>query len=248
LSKPLVLITRPAEDAHETALLIRGMGFDVMHAPSLEIQDTGEPLPDFVSDGLIFSSAHAVRAFMRREPPPEYFSRIVFAVGAHTAQLARDSGFLDVQSAHGTMTNLVALIRRSFTPPRVLVHISGADIREDPARSLPLTEGWNIRRAILYRAVPVGHIPDAVLHALQMKQFAAILFYSARSAESFLNALVRAWPQASCNATRALCLAPPVVESVHKFKLPWAGVHVSKTPDQAGMMALLEMLETHAER
>lgn len=250
MSKPLVLITRPAEDAAETARLIMAMGFDVIWTPALVIEDTHnpDPLPDFTTaGGLIFSSANGVRALTRRNPPSLCFSRTVFAVGDHTARTARDAGFEDVRSAAGTMADLIVLIRQA-NPPSSLIHFSGADIRDDPARALPLAEGWNIQRVVLYRTVAIDRIPEAALQALEAGRAHAILFYSARSAKSFLATLVKDWPQASCHAARALCLAPPVVDSVQKFNLPWAGVFVSETPDQAGIMALLETLEDDAKR
>ncbi len=246
LAKPLVLITRPVEDVAETIRLVAAMGFEAMHAPALEICDTDDPLPDIaVAAGLIFSSARAVRALMRRCPAEVWLSRTVFAVGDHTAQTARDSGFVDVRSAGGNMADLAGLIRESC-PPCTLIHCSGADIRDDPAALLPVEEGWHVRRVVLYRALPVGHIPDQVSGTLRQGRIRAILFYSARSAESFLSALVKSQPQVSCDTAKALCLAPPVVDSVQKFNLSWDGVCVSKTPDQAGMMALLGTLARNA--
>jgi uroporphyrinogen-III synthase len=246
---PLILITRPHDAALETAQLVKKMGFDTLLAPALRIQDTNQPLPDLsAAEGLIFSSAEGVRALMRQNPAPVIFSKTIFAVGDHTAQMARDAGFECVLSAAGTMTDLAALIRQHYVAPVALVHISGADTQNDPALLLPRSEGWHVERIIVYRAVPIDHIPTEALTALRAGQVYAIVFYSARSAEGFLNALIRDWPQAICPKTRALCLAPPVIECVRKFNLQWADIFVSKTPEQAGILALLETLDDHDKR
>lgn len=252
MSKPLVLITRPLEDAPETAQQVRAMGYDVLFAPALVIHDTGAALSDFGPDfgpdfdgaqGLIFPSAHAVRALLRLNPPAGIFSRTVFAVGEHTAQAARAAGFHDVRSGAGTMASLIPLIRQTYPDPVPLLYLSGADIRDDPGLLLPQSQGWQVTRLIVYRAVPADHIPADALDALKTGQVHTILFYSARSAESFLAALLKDWPEAGCATARALCLAPPVVDSLHKFHLSWAAISVSETPDQAGIMALLEAQE-----
>jgi uroporphyrinogen-III synthase len=236
-----ILITRPDEDAQSTALQMRTLGFEALIAPALIIHDTDHVLVDTPCDALLFSSAQGVRAVMRRHPPAAILSRMVFAVGDHTAQAARDAGFTTVHNARGAMADLAALVQKTLPGPGTLVHYCGVDTREDPATYLP---GWRIDGISLYRAAPVDHLPATALAALRAGQVRAVLFYSARSAESFCKALLKDVPQADCSGTKALCLASPVVDSLGQYPITWADILVSKTPDQNGMFALLETLKS----
>ncbi|MGZ9098041.1 MAG: uroporphyrinogen-III synthase [Micavibrio sp.] len=235
----IILITRPAEDATETAAAVTALGYRALCAPVLAIDDTDAALPDpALYQGLIFSSANGVRSFMRRQPLAAYFTLPAFVVGDHTEKAAREAGFPVIHNAKGTMNDLVALVQNRVTAPARLLHLRGADVREDPAMLTTLP----IDGITLYRAAPVTSLDPDVLAALRVGAVEAVLFYSARSAESFVSALKNDWPAADLRTTKALCLADSVVESLHRFN--WAAVHVSLTPDQVGMLRLLKSLKT----
>ncbi|HEY8190064.1 MAG TPA: uroporphyrinogen-III synthase, partial [Micavibrio sp.] len=240
---PLILITRPREDAAETAAQIEAAGFDVLSAPMLEIHDTGIPLPNpSACQGLIFSSAHGVRSFMRRGPEAEFLSMPVFAVGDHTAREARQAGFADIRNASGTMKDLVGLVRDSMTPPLRLLHVRGRDVRDDPAALLDRNAGWMIDGITLYAADPVETMPSDAMEVLAAGLVDAVLFYSARSAQAFASAVLKAGQPVDFAWTRAFCLSDSVVESIRRFN--WADIRVASYPDNAGMMALIKTLET----
>jgi uroporphyrinogen-III synthase len=235
----IVLITRPAEDAAETAAAVAALGYQAMCAPVLSIHDIDVTLPDPTRyQGLIFSSANGIRALIRRHPLAAYFSLPVFVVGDHTAIAAQAAGFTDVRNAKGTMQDLIALVQNQATAPSRLLHLRGADLREDPVTLTDIP----IDGITLYRADPVDHLDEEALATLRAGTVEAVLFYSARSAESFVSALKKDWPEADLRATKALCLADSVVESLHRFN--WAAIHVSLTPDQGGMLRLTKSLKT----
>ncbi len=244
---PVILITRPREGALETAAQVEALGFDVLFAPALEIEDMDVFLPDPATcQGLIFSSAHGVRSFMRRKPQAGFFSIPVFVVGDHTADATRQAGFTDIRNASGTMKDLVALIRRSMIPPVRLLHLRGRDVRDDPVVLLDRDAGWFIDGITLYKADPVETLPSDAVAALKAGEVAAILFYSVRSVQAFVSAAVKEGLQADFTRTRAFCLSDSVVDSLRCFN--WAGVRVASQPDNAGMMALIKMLDNHADR
>lgn len=243
---PRILITRPEEEAAATAEMVKNCGFDPLCAPVLELRDTGAALPDpSLYNAVIFSSAAGVRAFQAGDSDPRWFSKKVFAVGPHTAAQARQAGWRDVVSAAGTMADLVVLMRETLAPPARLVHFRGRDVRHDPAADLE-PDGYRVDGIVLYRADPAPALPAPVVAALRNSEIAAVLFYSARSAQAFIAALRRDWPEADLRGTKALCLAHSVVESA--MGLNWAEILVSPTPDQAGMQSLLNQIVRDASR
>ncbi|MDB5491896.1 MAG: hypothetical protein JWO78_1745 [Micavibrio sp.] len=235
--KPVILITRPAENA-EIDPAIRSTGFRPLLAPALRIIDLPVTLPDSSTiQGLIFSSANGVRAFGKLNPDPAFLRKPVFTVGDHTAEIAAQAGFTDVRSASGTMKNLAGLVRRQMVPPSKLLHLRGRDVRENPAILLPQSEGWSVDGITLYEAERVNAPAPEAVEALDAGQVEAVLFYSARSAAAFMNLYKRF----NFRGIQALCLAESVVESLDRSQ--WAEIIVSARPDQSGMMALLKRLK-----
>lgn len=241
-----ILITRPEAEAAATAEMVRHCGLDPLCVPVLEIRETGAVLPDFsLYKGIVFSSAAGVRAFVARGADPRWFSKKVFAVGDHTAALARQAGWSDVVSAAGTMADLVALMRETLESPARLAHFRGRDVRHNPAEDLE-PDGYRVDGIVLYEANPVPTLPPHIIAALQDYGIHAVMFYSARSAAAFAAVLRRDWPEADLRGTKALCLAHSVVESA--MGLNWGEILVSPTPDQAGMQSLLNQIVRDASR
>ena len=100
------------------------------------------------------------------------------------------------------------------------------------------------QRVVLYRAVMLDGLTLPVLEALEARTVAAVLLYSARSAQAFLKAVENSGLRADFSGVHALCIADSVLESVQG--VDWAGIHVAPTPDQSGMLALIESMKNPA--
>ncbi len=106
-----VLVTRPEPDNDATAVLLRARGFEPLLAPMLAFQ----PLPfrdetDAAYRGVILTSANAIRAIATHPILLRLQALPVFAVGARTAEAARDVGFRDVRIAEGDAAALRELV------------------------------------------------------------------------------------------------------------------------------------------
>lgn len=219
---------------------IQTLGLEALTAPSLTIVDTAQVLPDVSPyDALMFTSSNGVRAFMRRGPSRDYFSKPVYGVGDRTAALLRDSGFQQVYCAFGTLADMAGLVFETLPPGRI-AHFRGRDVSDDVSAYFQGLGDWQIDGIILYQAEAVDRIDEGVVRHLKNAEVEAVLFYSARSAAAFTAALVRAWPDAALGETKALCIVDTVIESLSGLK--WAEIRVAARPDQAGMMSLLAAL------
>ena len=238
---PAILITRPVDDVAGIADITRSLGFDAVFSPVLKIADEPAALPAPENyAGLIFSSINGVRAFLRRNPAPIWFSLPVFAVGPGSEAALRDAGFTVIYRADGTMRDLIILLQNHFPAPVPLLHIRGRDVRDDPAVLLP---AWPIDRVALYRAEKIETLDRDAQRAFAAGRVAAVLLYSARSGEAFVSTVKNNLPAVDLRGTRALCLADSVLESVRP--LNWAECRVATSPDQSGMIRLLEELKHH---
>src|SRR5687767_2000262 len=125
-----VLITRPRDDALSLAEKLEGRGHKVLIEPLLEIRYVvGAKIDLAGAQAVLFTSTNGVRAFAaaesRRDLP-------AFAVGDSTAAAARVAGFTMVESAGGTVDDLVRLVQARLKPQGgALVHAAAKVLAGD---------------------------------------------------------------------------------------------------------------------
>lgn len=221
-----VWVTRAQPGAGRTADRLRDAGLNPLVAPLLAVQDL--PSPDLGLEGaaaLAFTSANAVAAFARRQPGGRALP--VFAVGAATAQSARDAGFAQVRSADGDVDALAASIRRS-PPPGPVLH----PCAEEPAGDLPgalRACGIPVRPVPVYRTVAL-RLPEAA--AAAWPALDAVLIHSPRAARALaaaLSSLPAGRPFTACISEAA---AAPLRGLL-------ADVRTAARPDEAALLTLL---------
>jgi uroporphyrinogen-III synthase len=230
-----ILVTRPKEDAEETAATLRARGHSVLIAPLIEIRFLEGP--DISLDGIqavLATSSNGVQALalrtMRRDVP-------LFAVGAQTARIARDAGFASVRSANGDARALAAETLVWAKPDAgVLLHAAGAETKGQLAEALGAA-GLDVRTIALYDAVAVSTLPHEVVDALTKGNLDAVFLYSPRSAQIFSDCVVKARMVDRCAALTALCISPDAAARL--ASLDFRAVHVAPRPDQEALLALL---------
>ena len=243
-----VLVTRSPTDAAALVDELTARGHDGLVEPMFEIA-TLRQHPAALSlalDGtqaLLFTSANGVRAFAgqaaNRTLP-------VFAVGDATAEAARAAGFAQVESAGGNVEDLAALVVERLDPARgALFHSAAGQVAGDLQGALSAA-GFEVRRLVLYEAKPAAAFSPETVAALQAGAFDAVLFFSPRSASTFVRLLTEAGMQDACPRSHAVCLSPAVATEV-KY-LAWRGVHVAERPNTAALLVAFDRLGTHADR
>ena len=138
-----VLVTRPVPDNEATASALRDRGFEPLLAPMLTFQ----ALPFQLEEGrefrgLVLTSTNALRAIAASPQLARLQALPVFAVGARTAQAARDGGFHNVRAAEGDASALRELIaarspeKRGAAP---LLYLAATDVSRNLAGELGTT-------------------------------------------------------------------------------------------------------------
>ena len=241
MAGPHILVTRPAEDSGPLAARLRALGFGVSVEPMLEIRWLDGPEPDVENvQALLFTSANGVRGYARRTSRRD---RPVYAVGDATATAAREAGFAQVESASGDVYALAALVRqRCAATSGPLLHVAGTKLAGDLAGMLA-ESGFSILRETLYDAVPTGHLSDGTAAALRTGTLDAVLFFSPRTARSFVRLVNEAGLIDRCRTVDALCLSPAVAEAARTYGelgvTPWQSVRVAPRPEQDSLLGLL---------
>ncbi|HZF35902.1 MAG TPA: uroporphyrinogen-III synthase [Candidatus Angelobacter sp.] len=238
------LVTRPEEDAAPLAAALAERGIDVTLEPLLAIR----PLPEAPIDlagvqALLFTSANGVRSFAElaggrdlagwRELP-------VFAVGNATAAAAHSVGFARVESAAGDVNALAKLVAERLDPNAgALFHAAGSAVAGDLAGLLEQA-GFMLRREMLYEARPADQLSAATVTNLANGWFDLVLFFSPRTAATFV-ALARAaggGVVTGCGKAAALCLSPAVAAAAGE--LPWREVQAAARPELPALLDLVD--------
>tara|TARA_R110002110_G_scaffold415612_2_gene651799 strand:- start:255336 stop:256049 length:714 start_codon:yes stop_codon:yes gene_type:complete len=235
-----VLVTRPRPDADETAAELIALGHEPVVAPLLEVTfETGATLDLSDAQAILITSANGVRALAsataRRDLP-------VFAVGDASAAAARQNGFDRTESADGNVQTLADLVTSRLSPhDGRLVHVAGTVTAGDLAGKLALS-GFEVGRAVLYRAEPVLNLPEVIGERLRDRTLDAAMFFSPRTAAQFAELVLSEGLGEQCGRTVAVALSGAVAEKL--AALAFLDVRIAEKPDQDSLFLALAAANT----
>ena len=231
-----ILLTRPQADAERTAAALRARGHEAIIAPLLDL----EIVPDAELGAgpwtaLLVTSANAVRAIAGHKRRDELHGIAVFTVGERSAQAMRDSGFRDVTSAAGNVTDLAALVAARVAPAARLLYLAGEERSGDLAGMLR-AENFNVDTALVYRAVLIETFPRQAADAMA-SGIDGVLHFSRRSAEAYVNAARNArLLDAALNGPTHICLSARIAEPLSGAGA--AKLRIAARPEEAALLEL----------
>ena len=237
-----VLITRPLAAATALAARLTALGHDAVVEPLLTIvadPDAGARLGPALAgaQALLFTSTNGVTGFAAASERRDIW---VFAVGDGTATAARAVGFARVESAQGDVEALVALVLATLEPVSgALVHASSHAVAGDLAGRLTRL-GFTVRSVPLYRAIAADGLRAATVVAFRAGLIDAALFFSPRTAATFVRLAAAAGIGLHCATTAAVALSPAVAAELHG--LGWRHVTVAEEPTEAALLDALGRL------
>lgn len=223
MSRPLLLLTRPAEEAGRTADAAAAAGFATLVAPLLEIVPLPFDGPDGRFDSVLFTSARAPGLVAAAAPALRELP--AHAVGARTAEEAAACGFRP--GLVGDSDGSAILAAAAAAGARRVLHLAG-----EATAPLDVPPGLELVRVPVYAARRVAALPGAVLAALRDGAVFATLLFSARTARHFRQLVDAGGLDAG--RLRIVALSAAVAEGAGTG---WGGVAVAGRPDLAGALA-----------
>lgn len=229
-----VLVTRPRFDAERTAARLAAHGHEAVVDSLLSI----EPVPFEIGagkfDAVAITSASALHAAARGTFAP-FFSLPLFAVGPHSAEVAREAGFRDVRVCGGNVRALANEMSGTLTRGARVLYLAGVERAQNLA-ALVRPAGIEAETVVVYRAVPAVRFAESTAALLRGGKIDAVLHYSARSAGIFLDLVRKEKLENAAQKVRHLCLSDAVASA-----LIGAGLRVETAarPDEDALLALL---------
>ena len=236
------LITRPREDAGALAKLLGGRGIECVIEPLLTIEPVKDAKIDFTGvQAVLLTSANGARALAAQEAGKSagaWRHLAVFAVGEATASAAREAGCRRVSSAGGDVGALARLVAERLEPEGgALLHIAGTHVAGDLA-GLLAKAGFTVRRAVIYEAREADCISAELISMIEAGGIDVALFFSPRTAKSFVTLAFEAGVSSACEGVTALCLSAAVAREAET--IAWNEVRVAAHPDLDGLLALID--------
>ena len=233
-----VLVTRAEGDAEKLAARLAERGHESVIESVLTIRFPAAaariigPFLDGVQ-ALLFTSANGVRAFAEATARRDFRA---FAVGDATAAAARAANFADVVSAGGAVDDLAKLVIGRLKPKDGALFHAAASATAGDLQGLLEAAGFSVRRAVLYEAAESERLSEATRSMIARREIDAALFFSPRSAATFVR--LAAGLEEGCKHRVAVALSSAVAEKL--APLPWRRVAVAAAPTESALLAALD--------
>ncbi len=197
-----ILITRPITEALELAEQLTDMGHEAIIAPLLEIHLVDNlDLDSFEQyNAIVISSKNAIKAIANANKQLK-----LLIVGEQTAEFAKSLGFVNSVFAGENILELQEAIK-SYNN---LLYLSGENITTDLSH-------LGIKRQVVYWAEPI--IANGLTEFVKLEQQKLCLFFSARTAQVFVDFITSHGLQSYCQNIIALSLSNKIQSSLEKLK------------------------------
>lgn len=232
-----ILLLRPEDQSIRTAAKLEALGHEAICSPLTKIVycNPSPPLPGGDEIGLLATSARAFEGLAQTDPKWRkiFIDCPLFCVGEQTAQAANNGGFHNIALVAQDALELISLMRQQ--KPMPLVYLAGKDRQPILEQGLS-AKGWQIAPWILYEAQAAQALTTQAQAALRRQQIDAVLHYSKRHAEIFIECIRDAGLENEIARLPHLCLSDSVAEALH----PYVQLSlIASQPDEAGMLRRL---------
>lgn len=231
------LVTRPRAEAAELAAVLAVRGIAAVIEPLLEIAYRDTPAPDFAGvQAILCTSSNGVRALARlsgeRQLP-------LFAVGAASAHEALVQGFARVEGAGGgSAADLARLVVDRLSPAAgKLLHAAGSAVAGDLAGELR-AHGFAVERVVLYEAHAATELSAATKAALAEGAIDFALFFSPRTAATFVRLVKDAGLATVVSAVTAVSISSAANAALDPLR--FRARLVADHPSEAALLAMLD--------
>ncbi len=227
-----VLITRALADAQQTAALLHLQQINTLIDPLIAVEFLKSTLDVSGFDDVIFTSKNGVRSFCQNY---NHRHATAWCVGDKTANLAQESGFETVYSAHGNADNLAVLITQK-TSKKPMLRIN-QNQNKDPLFDHLTSYGYTLQLLTLYRIIEQTSFSQKTIQALKEKNIQHLLCYSPKSAELLHKNLVASNLQDACSMITVWCISKGTANALGD--LEFNDIIIAENPNEEALLTPL---------
>lgn len=234
----LLLVTRPQPDADVQVETLTALGHTAVASPLLEVEFLNfPPLPLSGAQALAVTSRNALRSLARSKELEDAIQLRLFAVGAATADLARELGFGRIHQGPGTARELAPLIVTQCTPgDGILIHLSGTRQAFDLKSTLE-GSGFVVEQPTLYRTNTADSLTKNAIAALTTDALDGVILMSPMTTRSFLTHIAAPELQKRVEKLTYFCLSQAVAEPLKELES--ARILIAENPSEDDLLALI---------
>jgi uroporphyrinogen-III synthase len=232
-----VLVTRPMEQAAETAAILAVLGHEAVISPVIDIAPTGASWPSRTIDFLLATSARAFEALHTAPEFPTAETRRLlplYLVGQKTLTAARSAGFTGPAIIAADVKDLVPKLIAQLRSYTRALYLAGHDRKPDLEKTCA-DAGFALDVLETYAAAAASRLHDEALAALDDGAIGAVLHYSRRSAAIFLELLEAEGFDPA--ALHHIAISEDTAAPLRESDVP--SLAVAAQPDEDSMLALL---------
>lgn len=238
----MIVITRPKDQAIETAKEIENLGLQALVEPLLDVRPLPYEMPDLNAyQGIIFTSANSVKYYTGEYDCP------CFVVGEKTAERIKRTIEAKphlsgrdhlLHEAAKNVEDLQQRIENTIEDNALpLLYVRGVDIAIDLKQNLELKD-IIVEDLIVYDASLIKQLSDEFVAGVKEQKITAITVFSKRTALNLVRLIERYKLQKQLSTINVLSISESVLECVHSLK--WKGTYASENPDLKSMLALIK--------
>jgi uroporphyrinogen-III synthase len=156
----------------------------------------------------------------------------LIAVGHGSAQLAQELGFLKVSNGGGDVVQLIRYVASNYASGSRILYLRGDIISLDLKAKL-LAYGFKAEELILYNTIYSKQFSDAMLELLKAQKIGSASFFSAKSAQVFIQHLRSAKLENCLRGSYAFALSQTIKKELQRIE--WAKFFVANFPNQESL-------------
>ena len=239
--RPCLVLTRPKPESERFAAQARDAGWrgEIIIAPLQQIVLLALNDSDFAAvRTLVVTSQHAVRALVLATERRDW---LIWAVGARTAEVAREAGFENVLQSGGDAAALLADLTRN-PPPAPVLHLRGRHAAADIATALR-ARGQDATSLVGYEQVACPLDKEAQSR-LQQGGDVVLPVFSPRSASLLSDAI--GMMETNSSRVHLIAISTAALKAAGMTSL--ASIRIAAHPDAGSMCDALVLLQQTLEQ
>lgn len=230
-----MLLTRESAASQQSAKRLKQSGLSPIIFPLFEITSTGNPMPDADFDGIVVTSANALR-FFDQQQAEALFELPLFVVGARTRAHAEQVGFRKTEKHASDAAALALQVASHFSDaekPVRLLYPCGTVRSFDMAGAL-VSDRIEIKLWEIYDRKNIVPGKSEFGSFLKASSGGFHFHYSAKSAQHFARTVEMYGFQGLLGSSIAICISEKVSAVLNKE--PYRQILVANTPCEAAMI------------